>query len=68
MTMAPLLAKKEEIRQIFRNLYNLYIDIGKKKYDNIDMKYLSMGMSNDFEIAVEEGANIVRIGRALFKR
>ena len=59
---------KEEIRQIFRNLYNLYIDIGKKKYDNIDMKYLSMGMSNDFEIAVEEGANIVRIGRALFKR
>lgn len=68
MTMAPLLAENDEIRQIFRKLYNLYIDIGQKKYDNINMKYLSMGMSGDFEIAVEEGANIVRVGRNLFKR
>ena len=68
MTMAPLMAEKDEIRQIFKKLYNLYIDIGQKKYDNISMKYLSMGMSNDFEIAVEEGANIIRVGRSLFKR
>lgn len=68
MTMAPLDAQKDEIRRIFKNLYKIYIDIKQKKYDNIDMKYLSMGMSNDFEIALEEGANIVRVGRALFKR
>lgn len=68
MTMAPLFETEDEIRRIFRKLYNLYIDIGQKKYDNISMEYLSMGMSNDFEIAVEEGANIIRVGRGLFKR
>lgn len=66
MTMAPLFAEKHEIRQIFRNLFKIFIDISAKKYNNINMEYLSMGMSNDFEIAVEEGANILRIGRRMF--
>lgn len=66
MTMAPLGAEPDEIRQIFSCLYKKYIDISSKKYDNISMEYLSMGMSNDFEIAIEEGANIVRVGRVLF--
>ena len=67
MTMAPLNAKKDEISRIFAQLYQLSVDISSKKYDNISMEYLSMGMSNDYESAVEQGANIVRIGSALFK-
>ena len=67
MTMAPFDATEDEIRAVFANLYKMYVDISQKKYDNINMRYLSMGMSNDFEIAVEEGANIVRIGTSLFK-
>ena len=67
MTMAPLGAQEDEIRRIFSSLYKKYIDISSKKYDNISMEYLSMGMSNDFEIAIEEGANIVRVGRGLFQ-
>ncbi len=67
MTMAPFNAPKEEIHEIFANLYKLYVDISQKKYDNINMRYLSMGMSSDFEIAVLEGANIIRIGTSLFK-
>lgn len=67
MTMAPFGAPTEEIRGIFANLYKMYVDISQKKYDNINMRYLSMGMSSDFETAVEEGANIIRIGTSLFK-
>ena len=67
MTMAPLGAEEREIRKIFSALYKKYVDISTKKYDNISMEYLSMGMSNDFEIAIEEGANIVRVGRGLFR-
>lgn len=67
MTMAPLGADPCEIRGIFSSLYKKYVDISAKKYDNVSMEYLSMGMSSDFEIAVEEGANIVRVGRGLFK-
>ena len=67
MTMAPLNEEKEQISKIFAQLYQLSVDISSKKYDNISMEYLSMGMSNDYESAVEQGANIVRIGSALFK-
>ncbi len=66
MTMAPLLAEKDEIRQIFKKMYKIFIDNRAKKYNNINMGILSMGMSNDFEIAIEEGATMVRIGRAMF--
>lgn len=67
MTMAPLGAPEDEIRNVFSGLSKISIDISEKKYDNISMEYLSMGMSNDFPIAIEEGSNIVRIGTALFK-
>ena len=67
MTMAPKYATDDEIRQIFRKLYKIYVDISQKKYNNINMEYLSMGMSSDYELAVLEGANIVRVGSAMFK-
>ena len=67
MTMAPLGAPESEIRKIFSSLFKKYVDISSKKYDNVNMEYLSMGMSNDFDIAIEEGANIVRVGRGLFQ-
>lgn len=66
MTIAPYACDPEDIRWIFRGLKNISIDIGRENIDNIDMRYLSMGMSNDFEVAIEEGANIVRIGSSIF--
>ena len=67
MTMAPLGADEVVIRDIFRKMHNIYVDISTKKYDNVYMEYLSMGMSNDFETAIEEGANIIRVGSKMFK-
>jgi len=66
MTIAPLVSDPEEIRFVFKELRKIFIDISRENIDNIDMDYLSMGMSNDFEVAIEEGANIVRIGTAIF--
>lgn len=66
MTIAPNTDEKDCIRVVFRNLNKIFIDIKQENIDNIDMEILSMGMSNDFEIAIEEGANIVRIGSAIF--
>lgn len=66
MTVAPFVEDAEENRTIFRKLYDLSVDIQNQKFDNISMNVLSMGMSNDFEVAVEEGATHVRIGTAIF--
>ncbi len=66
MTIAPFTQDPQVIRPVFRNLYNIYIDIKRKNIDNVNMDYLSMGMSNDFEMAIEEGANIVRLGTGIF--
>ncbi|MDK2810625.1 MAG: dependent protein [Petroclostridium sp.] len=66
MTIAPYTQDPEEVRPYFRKLKDLSIDIKQKKYDNVDMEYLSMGMTGDFEVAIEEGANIVRVGTAIF--
>ncbi len=66
MTIAPYAENTEAIRDVFKKLYSKYIDIKQKKLDNVTMDYLSMGMSNDFEVAIEEGANIVRIGTDIF--
>ncbi len=66
MTIAPYAENTEAIRDVFKKLYGIYIDIKQKKLDNVTMDYLSMGMSNDFEVAIEEGANIVRIGTDIF--
>lgn len=67
MTMAPLTGQAELSRPIFRELSDMKQELSKKSYTNVEFKHLSMGMSDDFEVAIEEGANIVRIGTALFK-
>ena len=66
MTIAPISKNKEEVRPYFRRLRELSERIRDKNIKNIKMDYLSMGMTDDFEIAIEEGANIVRIGRGIF--
>ncbi len=69
MTMAPLTEDKEIVRKCFRDL-RIIRDELKNKFSNSDkiqMKYLSMGMSSDYEIALEEGSNMLRIGSAIFK-
>ena len=66
MAIPPVCENMEENRKYFKQMYKLFIDIGSKKIDNSSMEYLSMGMSDDVEIAIEEGANIIRLGTALF--
>ena len=66
MTIAPFTEDPEECRWIFRELKNLSIDIDAMKIDNIRMKILSMGMSGDYKVAIEEGSTMVRVGTAIF--
>ena len=66
MTSAPYVTNPEENRCYFQKLHKLFIDIRAKNIDNIDMKILSMGMTNDYEIAVEEGATMLRVGTGIF--
>jgi len=66
MTMAPLYENPEDCRPCFRKLKELMGKVNDENIKNVEMIYLSMGMSNDFEVAIEEGSNMVRIGRAIF--
>ncbi|MCI8637966.1 MAG: YggS family pyridoxal phosphate-dependent enzyme [Coprococcus sp.] len=66
MTIAPFVADPEENRKYFSALRKLSVDISKEKVNNVCMGVLSMGMTNDFEVAIEEGATMVRIGTAIF--
>jgi len=66
MTMGPLVDNPEAIRPFFRKVKEIFDLIKSKAYDNLDWRYLSMGMSDTYKIAIEEGANIVRIGTAIF--
>ena len=66
MTIAPIAEDKEEVRLYFRKLRELFEKIKSKNIKNVKMDYLSMGMTEDFEVAIEEGANMVRIGRGIF--
>ncbi len=66
MTVAPFVEDEEENREVFRNLKQIAVDINAKKIDNVQVEYLSMGMSGDFRTAIEEGASLVRIGTAIF--
>ncbi|MBQ7475476.1 MAG: YggS family pyridoxal phosphate-dependent enzyme [Clostridia bacterium] len=68
MTMAPACDKKDELRKYFEETYSIFIDIFQKKSHNIREYILSMGMSDSFVEAIEEGATLVRIGSALFGR
>ncbi len=67
MTMAPLVRDPEEVRPVFRRLRELARRL-QEEVAGVEMKYLSMGMSNDFEVAVEEGSTLVRVGTAIFGR
>lgn len=66
MTIGPYVEEAEEIRPVFAELRRLYFRKKEKTLPHLDFRYISMGMSNDYQIAVEEGANIVRIGSAIF--
>lgn len=66
MTIPPICETLDEARRYFAMLRQSFIDIKDKKTDNIDMEILSMGMSGDYEAAVAEGSNIVRVGSAIF--
>lgn len=66
MTMAPHVEDKEVVRNVFRKLRELKEEIENEKYEGLTMDYLSMGMTNNYEIAIEEGANLLRIGSAIF--
>ena len=66
MTIAPFVSNPEENRVHFRNLRKLNIDIKSKNIDNVCMDVLSMGMTGDYEVAVEEGATMVRVGTGIF--
>lgn len=66
MTVAPYTENAEENRVFFRKMKQLMVDINSKNIDNVYMDELSMGMTGDYEIAVEEGATLVRVGTGIF--
>ncbi len=66
MTIPPVCRRPEENLPYFRLLRQLFVDNGEKKYDNVHMDFMSMGMSGDYEAAIACGANIVRVGTAIF--
>jgi len=66
MTIAPYAEDPEDIRWVFRDLRKLSHDIQDKGYEHVSMEILSMGMTNDYTVAIEEGSNMVRIGTGLF--
>ena len=66
MTVAPNVENPEENRIYFKQMKQLLVDINAKKIDNVNMDVLSMGMTGDYEVAIEEGATIVRVGTGIF--
>lgn len=66
MTIAPNVENAEDNRKVFQDLYQLYVDIKSKNIDNVNMSVLSMGMTGDYEVAVEEGATMIRVGTGIF--
>lgn len=66
MTIAPYVANPEDNRMYFRGIRQLSVDIAEKNIDNVDMDVLSMGMTGDYMVAIEEGATMVRVGTGIF--
>lgn len=66
MTVAPYVENPEKNRIIFEKMVDLFVDIRNRFDDNKDMVFLSMGMTNDYQVAIEQGANMVRIGTGIF--
>lgn len=66
MTIAPFVENPEENRTIFAQLQKLSVDIAEKNIDNVSVDILSMGMTNDYQVAIEEGATMIRVGTGIF--
>lgn len=66
MTVAPAADDPEKVRRYFRKMHELFLDIKSENIDNVEMKILSMGMTNDYKVAIEEGSTMVRIGTGIF--
>lgn len=66
MTIAPYTDDPESNREYFRKLRQLSVDIKQKNIDNVSMSHLSMGMTGDYEVAIEEGATLIRVGTGIF--
>jgi len=66
MAIPPISQNKGDNRKYFAQMSNLFVDIGRKKYDNVNMVCLSMGMSDDYEDAIAEGSTMIRVGTAIF--
>jgi len=66
MCVAPYVEQSEQNRLYFEKMYKLFVDIQCRKMHNVDMHFLSMGMTGDYPVAIEEGANIIRVGTGLF--
>lgn len=66
MQIAPFVENPQDNRIYFRHMRQLFVDIKEKNFDNIAMNILSMGMTNDYEVAVEEGSTMVRVGTGIF--
>ena len=66
MTIAPFVENPEDNRPVFAKLRKLSVDINAENIDNVNMSILSMGMTNDYEVAIEEGATMVRVGTGIF--
>ncbi|QXM05843.1 YggS family pyridoxal phosphate-dependent enzyme [Crassaminicella indica] len=68
MTIAPYEENPENVRKYFKKLKEIFETIKIKGFPRVDMKYLSMGMTNDFKVAIEEGSNMIRVGTGIFGR
>ena len=66
MTIAPYVEDPEDNREYFRGIHQLSVDIKQKNIDNVSMDILSMGMTGDYMVAIEEGATMVRVGTGIF--
>lgn len=66
MTIAPFVENPEENRTVFAQLQKLSVDIAEKNIDNVSVNILSMGMTNDYQVAIEEGATMIRVGTGIF--
>ena len=66
MTIAPFVKNPEENREVFRTLKKLSVDINAKNINNVNMSVLSMGMTGDYQVAVQEGSTMVRVGTGIF--
>lgn len=66
MTIVPYVDDTEKVRPYFRKMKEIFDDLKTCSYDNVSMEYLSMGMTNDYLVAIEEGANMVRVGTGIF--